>query len=452
MNKVINRLNDILKYIIKDKMSYNFNPNSEDYYEVLGVPKDASERDIKKAFKAATLKYHPDKNQGKEKECEEIFKKIVEANSVLSDKDKRETYDKFGKQGLGENGGMNPDDIQDILKNMFGGGFPFGKMGGFPFGHGQDDDSDDDIPDVQTVVDLTLEELYSGKQVTKTIERGCLCEACDGTGSEDKKNHICEQCKGRGMITVVRQMGPMIQQMMQPCNKCNGKGGDKSKQCKVCNGNKGITKKYTFECEIPKGAYSRYDITIPSEGNEIPKESRKSNKTRTDIKLIVREVPHEIFKHMFVIEGKKDEPNPADLLININISLAESLCGFVKKINHLDGKSHHLSYNKIVKHGEVIVFKGLGMPSLEKEHDFGDLYVSVSIDYPDDITSDKKGRLWQILTDTSYPTKTNKKVIEGEQLKAKKSNHKKQHTQQPMHDRHQMHVNMDEMPGQCNPQ
>ena len=121
-------------------MSHTFNPNSEDYYEVLGVPKDASERDIKKAFKAATLKYHPDKNQGKEKECEEIFKKIVEANSVLSDKDKRETYDKFGKQGLGENGGMNPDDIQDILKNMFGGGFPFGKMGGFPFGHGQDDE------------------------------------------------------------------------------------------------------------------------------------------------------------------------------------------------------------------------------------------------------------------------------------------------------------------------
>ena len=86
-----------------------------DYYEVLGVPKNASERDIKKAFKSATLKYHPDKNAGKEKECEEIFKKIVEANSVLSDKDKRETYDKYGKQALGENGGMNPEDLQDIL-------------------------------------------------------------------------------------------------------------------------------------------------------------------------------------------------------------------------------------------------------------------------------------------------------------------------------------------------
>ena len=430
-------------------MSHNFNPSSEDYYEILGVPKNASERDIKKAFKAATLKYHPDKNQGKEKECEEIFKKIVEANSVLSDKDKRDTYDKYGKQGLGENGGMNQDDLQDILKNMFGNKFPFG---GFPFGQNHDDDSDDDIPDVQTVVDLTLEDLYSGKHITKTIERGCMCEACDGTGSEDKKNHICEHCKGRGMVTVVRQMGPMIQQMSQPCNKCNGKGGDKSKQCKVCNGNKGVTKKYTFECEIPKGAYSRYDILIPNEGNEIPKESRKSNKKRTDIKLIVREAPHNTFKHMFVIEGKKDEPDPSDLLININISLAESLCGFVKKINHLDGKQHNLSYNKLVKHGEVIVFKGLGMPSLEKENDFGDLCASISIDYPDDITSDKKGRLWQILTDTSYPTKTNKKVIDGEQFKAKKSNHKKH---QSMHNRPQMHMNMngmDEMQSQCQTQ
>jgi DnaJ-class molecular chaperone len=100
------------------------------------------------------------------------------------------------------------------------------------------------------------------------------------------------------------------------------------------------------------------------------------------------------------------------------------------------------------------------MPSLEKENNFGDLYVSVSIDYPDDITSDKKGRLWQILTDTSYPTKTNKKVIEGEQLKAKKSNHKKHHQQthhqqthhQQTHHQQQMHVNMDEMPVQCNQQ
>jgi len=428
-------------------MSYNFNPNSEDYYEVLGVPKNASEKEIKKAFKTATLKYHPDKNQGKEKECEDIFKKIVEANSVLSDKDKRETYDKYGKQGLGENGGMNPDDLQDILKNMFGGRFPFGKMGGFPFGQDQDDDSDDDVPDVPVIVDLILEELYTGKQVTKTIERGCLCEACDGTGSEDKKNHTCDHCKGCGMVTIIQQRGNMIQQMMKPCNKCNGKGSDHTKQCKVCNGNKIISKPYTFECEIPKGAYSKYDITIPGEGNEIPKESRKSNKTRTDIKLVVREIPHNIFKHMFIIEGKKDDADPADLLLDFNISLAESLCGFVKKINHLDGKPYHLSYNKMVKHGEVIVFKGLGMPSLEKENEFGDLYVSVSIDYPDDISSDKKGRLWQILTDTSYPIKNNKKVIEGEQLKAKKSNYKKQQTH-----RQQMHMNMDDIQGQCHQQ
>ena len=421
-------------------MSDKCNPNSEDYYEILGVSKNASERDIKKAFKSATLKYHPDKNPGKEKECEEIFKKIVEANSVLSDKDKRDTYDKYGKEGLGENGGMSQDDLQDILKNMFGGGFSFGGMkGGFPFG--QDNDSDDEIPDVQAVVDLTLEELYVGKQITKTIERGCLCEACDGTGNEDKKNHICEHCKGRGMVSIVRQMGPMIQQMMQPCNKCGGKGGDKSKQCKICNGNKGITKKYTFECEIPKGSYSKYDITIPNEGNEIPKESQKGNK-RTDIKLIVREVPHQIFKHMFVIEDKKDEPDPADLLINIDITLAESLCGFVKKITHLDGSTYNLSYNKLVKHGEIIIFKKLGMPSLEKEGEMGDLYVSISIEYPNDIASDKKGRIWQILTDSAYQTKSNKKVIEGETFK--KKTHRK-HTHAPQ-------MNMNDMAGQCNPQ
>jgi DnaJ-class molecular chaperone len=435
-------------------MNFNFNTDSDDYYEILGLSKNASERDIKKAFKAATLKYHPDKNQGKEKECEEKFKKIIEANSVLSDPEKKNIYDKYGKQGLEENGGINQDDIQDILKSMFGNsGFPFGKMsGGFPFGGMQNDDSDDEIPDVQTIIDLTLEELYTGKQITKTIERGCLCDACDGTGSEDKKNNICENCKGRGMVTMVKHMGPMmVQQMVQPCGKCNGKGGNKSKMCKTCDGNKGITKPYNFECEIPKGAYSRYDITIPNEGNEIPKESRKTNKNRTDIKLIIREIPHSVFKHMFVIEGKKDLPDPADLLIDINISLAESLCGFIKNINHLDGKQYHLSYNKLVKHGEVIIFKELGMPSLEKENKFGDLYVSINVDYPDDIPADKKGRLWQILTDTSYPNKSNKSVIQGEPMKIKKQFYKK-HQTNDMKTKKQMHGNMNDMPQECHPQ
>jgi DnaJ family protein A protein 2 len=438
-------------------MSHNFNIDSDDFYEVLGISKDATERDIKKAFKMATLKFHPDKNPGKEKECEEKFKKIIEANSVLSDPEKKELYDKYGKQGLGEQGQMNPDDIQDILRNMFGnmGGFPFGMQGkhGGPFGFGgQDNDSDEEIPPVQAVVDLTLEELYKGKQIKKTIERGCLCKVCDGTGNEDKQNHVCETCKGVGMVTIIRQMGPMIQQMSQPCNKCGGKGSDKSKMCKVCNGNKGTTEKYDIECEIPAGAYSKYVITIPNEGNEIP--NSKNNK-RTDVKLIVREQPHNIFKHMFVIEGKKDEPDPADLLINLEVSLAESLCGFVKKINHLDGSSVNLSYNKLVKNGEIVIFPNLGMPSLENEK-FGDLYVSITVNYPEDISTDKKGRLWQILTDTAYPAKSNKKVVEGISIDKHKTKQKKHHQERAQNMRNNqgqgVHINMQQMPNQCNPQ
>lgn len=419
---------------MSNQPEYNFNVDSEDFYEVLGISKEATPAEIKKAYRVASLKFHPDKNPGKAAEFEEKFKKVVEANRVLSDPDLRETYDKYGKEGLGDNAHMNQDDLQDILRNMFGGGFGgFSGFGGFPGGHGHDgdDDDDDDIPPVQVAVDMTLEELYKGKHIKQKLERGCLCTACDGTGSEDKQSHQCKTCKGQGSIVVTKRMGPMIQQGMQQCGACHGSGSDEKFKCKKCDGNKGTTEEYTIECEIPPGSYSRYVISIPNEGNEIPLKSRKDPKiTRTDIKLIVREHPHDKFKHIFAIEGKKDEADPADLLYPIEISLAQSLCGFTTPIVHLDGHTVNLNYAKLVKNGDIIIFQGHGMPSLETGK-FGDLYVSISVNYPEELSSDKKGRIWQLLTDTSYPTKSAKtKVVEGiciDKFNQQKTKKNKQH-------------------------
>lgn len=393
-------------------MSHNFNTNSENFYEILGVSKNSSQQEIKKAFNKASLKFHPDKNPGNEKESEEKFKKVVEANSVLGDPEKREKYDKYGKAGLGDDAHMNPDDLQDIINNFFGGNF--GNL------FGQRHSEDDQIPHVQAVVDVTLEELYKGKSVKQTIERGSLCKICKGVGSEDKDNYECKPCKGAGSVTVIRQMGPMIQQSEQQCNKCDGTGIEKSKQCKSCNGNKGTTEEFEFECDIPAGAFSRHSIVIPNEGNEIPHKSRKGGSIRTNIHLFVREQPHNVFTHMFVIPEKKNEPDPADLLISVEISLAESLCGFVRTIDHLDKKQFNLNYGKIVKHGDILIFPGLGMPvlgndsgnTMAKTH--GNLYVSIIVPYPsEELSSDKKGRLWQLLTDTPYQAKSNKKLTEG---------------------------------------
>lgn len=409
-------------------MSHNFDTNSDNFYEILGVSKTASSQEIKKAFNKASLKFHPDKNPGNEKESEEKFKKVVEANSVLGDPEKREKYDKYGKAGLGDDAHMNPDDLQDIINNFFGGNF------GNLFGKRQSED--DQIPNVQAVVDLTLEELYKGKSVKQTIERGSLCKMCKGIGSEEKDNYECKPCKGAGSVTVIRQMGPMIQQSEQQCQKCDGTGIEKSKQCKSCNGNKGTTEEFEFECDIPAGAFSRYSTIIPNEGNEIPHKSRKGANMRTNIQLFVREKPHNVFKHMFVIEGKKNEPDPADLLISIEISLAESLCGFTRTIDHLDKKQFNLNYGKIVKHGDILIFPGLGMPSLENNtpatKTYGNLFVSITVPYPsEELSSDKKGRLWQLLTDTPYQAKSNKKLTEGitidkfnqQQQSKQKSNH-----------------------------
>jgi DnaJ family protein A protein 2 len=404
-----------------------FNPESDDYYEVLGVSKTATTEEIEKARKKAILLFHPDKNLKNKEQASKNLIKVEEAFQVLNDPDKREIYDKYGKEALDEqnmmNGGRSASDMNDILKNIFSsmGGMPpgMGGMGGIPGmrnmrnmfrsdDNGNDEDDDDIIPPVKCVIDLELSELYIGKTMRHSVDRGSLCKNCDGTGSEDKIDHTCKTCKGNGFIVKVQQMGPMIQQMQQKCNKCNGQGKTKSfSECKTCSGNKVIVEQYDFELTIPQGAFTKYCVKIPNQGNEIPIDQRKGAHTRTDLEAYIREKRHDTFTHMFTIEGKKDESDPADLLINIHVNLAESLCGFYKTIQHLDNNDINFHHDSLVKNGDIIIIKGKGMPVLGSDK-FGDLYCSITVDYPmQKIPDDKRKRLWQLLTGTSYQLKDN---------------------------------------------
>lgn len=399
-----------------------------DYYEVLGVEKAAQGSEIKKAYRKLALQWHPDKHPPENKvTAEQKFKEITEAYNILSDPEKRELYDKYGKDGL-HNAGFNSSvNIEEILKN-------FSNI----FGHHMDDD-DDDIPDVTFVEELPLEVLYKGTKIKKTIGRYTLCENCNGTGSADGIEHKCNTCSGVGFRVRVIQQGPNImQQIREQCRTCNGAGSSNNvDKCKKCNGKRAKKEDIMMEFEIKPGSGNRTCITVGNQGNEIPKnERREPKRTRSDVILIVKEIQHEKFKRNFVIRGDKDIPDPADLLMDLDISLAESLCGFEKSIEHISGKKITIKHDEIIKHGAILVVPSAGMPELDEPGKFGDLYVHINVTV-DKIDSHKKKRIWQILTNTPYQMRTNssnviemitvdehKKSIGKKYRKSKKKNHR----------------------------
>jgi len=381
---------------------------SDDYYEILGVDKNASTEHITQTFKKLARKWHPDKNTNCEKVATFNMTKILEAKDVLTDPKKRDVYDKYGKKGLDENGhhGMNEEQMQEMMRNMMGGmggmfngGMFNGGMGGMFNG----EEEDNEIPPVKAVINLTLEELYSGKTIKGTTKRGNLCKNCKGYGSNDGVNHTCDKCNGNGSIIEVQKVGPFMQRAEKKCKDCNGKGIDSSFiKCKDCDGTKILIDEYEFTCKIPRGAYIKYQVTMHNEGNEIPINDRKSINSRSDLNVYVNEMPHDTFKHMFSIGNKKVDP--ADLLIEKTISLAESLCGFQLSIPFLNGKIIYFSHNKIIKNNDVLVVEGKGMPHIKK-NGYGDLYIKINVTYPTEIESATKNRIWQLLTGSSYVLK-----------------------------------------------
>jgi DnaJ family protein A protein 2 len=195
------------------------------YYETLGVEKTASPDEIKKAFRKLAMKEHPDKGGSIEK-----FQEIQEAYEVLSDKEKRDTYDKYGEEGLKEGGGGGQGGMDDLLAQMMGmrrpGGGPQGPKKGKPMQH---------------PLKMTLEEIHAGKKTKIAINRDRKCKPCEGRGGKEGATQKCTGCRGRGVVTKMQQIGPgMYTQSNGPCDDCYGKGEiiPDADKCKICNGKK----------------------------------------------------------------------------------------------------------------------------------------------------------------------------------------------------------------------
>lgn len=363
-----------------------------DYYEVLGVDKNATLDDIKKAYRKKAIQYHPDKNPGN-KEAEEKFKEAAEAYSVLSDADKRARYDKFGHAGMG--GQAGPDfsggfgDLNDILNNLFGGGFGggFGGFSGFGRGFGGDEGPSQRVSrgrDIRVRVKMTLEEIARGAEKEITIEKNVPCSECGGKGTKNASDiKTCPACHGTGQVK--RVMNTFLGQSItySTCQQCGGEGKVISNPCRHCGGTGLERKRETVKVKIPAGVENGMQLTVRGAGH-----AAKNNGVNGDLLVLIEEVQHP--------ELKRDGNN---LLYTKIISVTDAILGAEVEIPCLDGK-YNVKIEPGTQSGTVVRLKGKGLPSLNSGT--GDLYVKYIVWIPKKLSRDEKETLEKMRSSESF--------------------------------------------------
>lgn len=330
-------------------------------YDVLGVKPSASAAEIKKAFRMKALKEHPDKGGDKEK-----YQSLQNAYEVLADEDKKAIYDQYGEKGLEGNGGMPPGGHEDLFSQLFNNGGSFFGGGGpsRPSGPRRG-------KDLVHRIGVSLEDLYKGKVQKLALSKSVLCKTCDGIGGKKGAVKECTTCHGQGVRVILRQLGPMVQQIQQPCGDCEGTGEiiNPKDRCKACHGKKTMQERKVLEVHIDKGMKSGHQIKFPGESDQAP------GVEPGDVIFVVEEKEHPRFQR------KGD-----DLFCEAEVDLLTALGGGEFAIEHLDERILHVNIvpGEIIKPNALKVLTNQGMPS-HRHHDFGNLYVRIQVKFPDSI-------------------------------------------------------------------
>lgn len=228
-----------------------------DYYEVLGVSRDASVQEIKKAYRALSRQYHPDKNKG-DKTAEQKFIEIATAYEVLSDKNERAKYDRYGEDGL-KGDSFHHQDPMDLFSHFFG------------FGGDSRRSGRRRGPDARAILPVTLVDTYLGRTVEFAVQLDSICYDCDGTGSADGKRATCKDCSGTGMRIIERQLAPgMFQRLQTSCETCQGKGTTISHPCGTCHGQRVVSDNRKYNVIMDAGAAREWDYVLDGEGEQNP--------------------------------------------------------------------------------------------------------------------------------------------------------------------------------------
>lgn len=346
--------------------------SKRDYYEVLGLSKGASEREIKKAYKRLAMKYHPDRTQG-DKEKEETFKQVKEAYEILSDDQKRAAYDQYGhaafEQGGHGGGGFGGGaDFGDIFGDVFGDIFGGGRRGGGGSRARRGSD-------LRYNLDLTLEEAVKGKSVEIKVPTYVSCEPCDGTGAKKGTSpKTCPTCHGHGQV----QMRQGLFAVQQTCPTCNGKGQVISDPCNKCNGQGRVQKNKTLSVKIPPGVDTGDRIRLAGEG-----EAGEHGAPAGDLYVQANVREHPIFV--------RDENN---LYCEVPISFSNAALGGEIEVPTLDGKVK-LKVPSETQTGKMFRLRGKGVKSVRSSVT-GDLMCKVVVETPVKLTDDQKDLLRQL--------------------------------------------------------
>ncbi|ODV61708.1 DnaJ-domain-containing protein [Ascoidea rubescens DSM 1968] len=343
------------------------NGQETDLYKVLDVPRDASDKDIKKAYRVLSKKYHPDKNPNDELSHQK-FIEIGEAYEILSDSEKRQVYDNYGYEAV--KNGQNPNQQQqqhdpfDFFQHMFGGNR--GNQKNVRKQKGQN---------IQVNIELTLNEYYNGDLKEYQINLKTVCDHCHGTASEDGKEHKCNECNGSGLKVIKRQLGPgMFQTFQTTCPKCQGKGKLIKNYCKKCNGQGIIDSTKSFNIHVSPGVDRHHVQVFENQANQYP-----------DKNIIPGDLLFQ-FNENYSKNNLGYRRRGNNLFRTEYLSLKEALLGNWKRQLDFFNKDEpvHIKRikNQIVTNDEIEIIKNKGMPIPESDDQFGDLYIQYKIIMP----------------------------------------------------------------------
>ena len=333
----------------------------EDFYEILGISKEATASEIKKAYRKKAIEYHPDKNPG-DKEAEEMFKKAAEAYEILSDPDKKARYDQYGHQafegGGGFGGGMNMDDIFSQFGDIFGGAFG-GGFGGFGGGQQRMKGSN-----LRIRVKLTLEEIAAGVEKKIKVKRKKVAE-----GTTYK---TCATCNGHGQVTKIQNTILGRMQTSATCGTCRGSGQAIDKTPAGADAYGMIADEETVSIKIPAGVVDGMQLKVSGRGNDAP-----GNGIAGDLLVAIEELPHNNLQR----EGD-------NLHCDLYISFSDAVLGTSKEIETVTGKVR-IKIETGVQSGKILRLRGKGIPSING-YGKGDLLVHINVWTPKSLTKEQK--------------------------------------------------------------
>ncbi len=369
-----------------------------DYYEVLGVDRNASANDIKKAYRKLAIQYHPDKNPG-DKVAEEKFKEAAEAYSVLSDADKKARYDQFGFEGVSGAGaggfsgaGMDMNDIFSMFGDIFGGRGGFSGFGGF--GGGSSAPQKHRGNDLRVKAKLTLQEIANGTTKKFKLKKYVACTHCNGSGAEGNSYETCPECKGTGRIIRTQQSFFGMMRSEVACPHCGGEGKIIKNKCSHCHGEGIVLGEEVVEIQIPAGVVEGMQLSMRGKGN-----AGKRNGINGDLLIVIEEEKHP--------ELIRDEN---DLIYSLLLDIPTATLGGFAEIPTIDGKAK-VTIDPGTQPGKVLRLRGKGLPTLNG-YGKGDIVVNISVYIPEVLSKEEKKTIENFReSDNFRPTESVKEKI-----------------------------------------